>query len=64
MSHSAYTEKLVRRFKSIHHLDADDEAAIHELPLRVAHLRARQDIVREGDRPSRCCIVFDGLTCW
>jgi hypothetical protein len=37
MSHSAYTEKLVRRF------NADDEAAIHELPLRVAHLRARQD---------------------
>jgi CRP-like cAMP-binding protein len=64
MSQNRYTEKLVRRLKSVHHVDADDEAAIHALPLRVTELRARQDIVREGDRPSRCCIVFDGLTCW
>jgi CRP-like cAMP-binding protein len=64
MSQNLYTEKLVRRLKSVHTLGSAEEAAIHALPLRVMDLKAGQDIVREGDRPTRCCIIFDGLTCW
>jgi CRP-like cAMP-binding protein len=50
--------------RSIHRIDADDELAIHALPLRVVDYGAHRDIVREGDRPSQCCIIFDGMTGW
>jgi CRP-like cAMP-binding protein len=64
MSQNQYTQILVRRLKSVHNLGSEEEAAIHALPLRIMELKAGQDIVREGDRPTRCCIVFDGLTSW
>jgi CRP-like cAMP-binding protein len=64
LSHSIYTDKLIRRLRGIHRLDADDEAAIHALPLRVAQVPSRHDVVREGERPNRCCIVFEGMTAW
>src|ERR1700754_2939600 len=64
MSHPLYVEKLVRRLRSIHKITEDDKAAIHALPLRIQKLRSRQDIVRESDRPSRSCILFEGMTCW
>ena len=33
------------------------------LPIRVADLRADADIVREGDRPSQCCLLVEGFLC-
>ena len=59
-----YTEKLVRRLKSIHSLNAEDEVALHALPIRIQDIGARQDVVREGDRPSRSCILFEGMSAW
>jgi CRP-like cAMP-binding protein len=58
-----FVEKLIRRLKCIHVLDEEDEFAIRALPLRIERLPARNDIVMEGDRPSQCCIMFEGISC-
>ena len=46
----------LRRLDSIHALDQDDRDAVNRLPLQITEIKADQDIVREGDRPSRSCI--------
>ncbi len=33
------------------------------LPMQAQDLRADQDIVREGDRPSRSCLLIEGFAC-
>jgi CRP-like cAMP-binding protein len=57
-------ELFLRKLDSIHALDQDDREAVNRLPLQIASLKADQDIVREGDRPSRSCFLMDGLACW
>jgi CRP-like cAMP-binding protein len=52
---------LVRKLESVHPLTADEKQALLDLPIQVRDLDAGQDIVREGDRPSRCCLVLDGF---
>lgn len=54
---------LVRKLESIARLSDDERNAILNLPLRVQALPPRQDIVREGDRPSQCCLILDGWAC-
>ena len=49
---------------SIHTLDEDDREAINDLPLQINDIRADQDIVREGDRPSRSCFLLSGMAYW
>jgi CRP-like cAMP-binding protein len=46
-------------------LDLTDEetAAIRDVPVHIATVKADEIISREGDRPSRSFIVVDGLTC-
>jgi CRP-like cAMP-binding protein len=53
----------VRKLESIVALDENERAALLELPLQVATLRADQDIVRERDRPLRSCAVLEGFAC-
>jgi CRP-like cAMP-binding protein len=54
---------LIRKLDSIFLLSDEERSAVASLPLQVVHLRADQDIVRERDRPSRCCVVLDGFAC-
>jgi CRP-like cAMP-binding protein len=54
---------LVRKLDSIFPLTEDEKQALSSLPMQIAHLRADQDIVREGDRPSRSCVVLEGFAC-
>ena len=54
---------LVRKLESISPLTTEEEQALAELPMQVRDLGADQDIVREGDRPSRCCLLLDGFAC-
>jgi len=42
-------------------LSQDEEAALLNLPMQVETIRADQDIVREGDRPSRSCLILEGF---
>lgn len=58
------TDIFLSKLDSIHALDDDDRSAINRLPLQIVDLRADQDIVREGDRPSRSCFFLSGLACW
>ena len=60
----SYSQKLVRRLRSIHRIDDEDEAALLAIPLKIQEFGPREDIVREGDRPSRSCILFEGMTGW
>jgi CRP-like cAMP-binding protein len=55
---------LLRRLSSIATLDDDDRIAVDQLPLQLTDLKADQDIVREGDRPSRSCFLLSGMACW
>jgi len=54
---------LVRKLESIATLSDQERQAIERLPVRINHLDARQDIVRDGDKPSHCCLILDGWAC-
>lgn len=54
---------LIRKLESIATLTREECRAIENLPVRINVLEARQDIVRDGDKPSHCCLVVDGWVC-
>jgi CRP-like cAMP-binding protein len=54
---------LIRKLGSISPLTEDETRHILDLPLSVKEVGSDQDIVREGDRPSECCLVIEGFTC-
>ena len=60
---SPRTNPLIRKLENVFRLTDEERAAVANLPIQVADIRADQDIVREGDRPSHCCLVLEGLTC-
>jgi CRP-like cAMP-binding protein len=56
-------QALVQKLESIAVLSKREEEAIRALPLTVKEIGADQDIVRDGDRPSQCCVVVEGFLC-
>ena len=56
-------QPLIAKLESIAALSYEERQAIEALPVRVQTLRARQDIAREGETPSQCCIMLDGWAC-
>ncbi|GJE41491.1 Crp/Fnr family transcriptional regulator [Methylobacterium soli] len=54
---------LLRKLESIGALSPEEQKAIASLPATVQVLEPRQDIVREGDRPSRSFLILNGWTC-
>ena len=56
-----HTLPLIRKLESITTLSDTEKAALLRLPMQVRDLRPDQDIVREGDRPSQCCLVLEGF---
>jgi CRP-like cAMP-binding protein len=61
--HSQERALLVRQLDLIAALGAADRSVLNALPMRVRNIARDQDIVREGDRPSDCCLVLSGLVC-
>lgn len=57
------TTALIRKLESIAPLAPKEKAALLRLPLRLKAVAADQDIVREGDRPSDCCLLVEGFAC-
>ena len=51
----------VRRLESVTPLTPEDRDAIHALPVQTQDIKADQEFVREGDRPTRCFILLDGF---
>ena len=58
-----HIHSLIRKMESIVTLSDEERAALQRLPMQIQDLRADQDIVREGDRPTRSCLLIDGFTC-
>ena len=54
---------LVRKLESIAPLSDEERHAIVALPMMVRNLKADQDIVRDQDRPSQCCLILEGFAC-
>ena len=57
------TSMLIRKLESIAPLSDAERQAIESLPVRIHNLDARQDIVRDGDQPTHCCLILDGWAC-
>lgn len=55
------THPLIRRLESNAALSEAEKGALLNLPLIIREMAADQDIVREGDRPSECCLVLRGM---
>src|SRR3954452_24524582 len=55
------TETLIRKLESIGVLSEQDREAIASLPVQVRTLQADEDVVREGDVPSVCCLLLNGF---
>jgi len=53
---------LIRRIESVFTLTDDERQALKNLPMQLAVIKADQDLVREGDRPSRSCLILSGFT--
>ena len=54
---------LIRKLGSIIPLSEIERAALETLPMQVTTLKTDQDITREGDQPSRCCLILEGFAC-
>ncbi len=54
---------LIAKLESIFSLSDDERTAILNMSMQVQDLRADQDIVREGDRVSRSCLLIEGFAC-
>ena len=55
------TEPLIRKLESIAEISEVDREALASLPVQVRSLDADEDVVREGDAPSVCCLLLDGF---
>jgi CRP-like cAMP-binding protein len=54
---------LIRKLESVFTLTDDERQALETLPMQVNVIKDRQDIVREGDQPSRSCLILSGFAC-
>ena len=54
---------ILRKLESIFALTDAERDGVLRLPMQITYIRADQDIVREGDRPTRSCAVLEGFTC-
>lgn len=55
--------RLIRKLESIGELSGEDRVALARLPLEPRTFAVGTDLVREGDQPSHCCLVTEGLAC-
>jgi CRP-like cAMP-binding protein len=54
-------DRLVRQLETIAFLDEDEKRGLKALPLRIRDIAEDRDIVRQGERPTECCLILDGL---
>jgi CRP-like cAMP-binding protein len=55
--------RLIKKLESVTTLSEDERKSLLELPVKVTALGADEDIVREGDKPSQCCLLVEGFLC-
>src|SRR5215207_4743205 len=54
---------LIRKIESIFTLSDDERQTFEGLPMQVTAVGENQDIVRQGDHPSRSCLLLSGFAC-
>jgi len=54
---------LIRALNLLVELKPGDLAALRALPLRLATCQRDEDIIRQGDRPTQCCLLLRGFLC-
>ena len=54
---------LIRKLESIAPLSDDERQCVLSLPFAIRKVDTDHDIVREGDRPSECCLIVEGFAC-
>lgn len=52
---------LVCKLESITDLTEAEQKALLSLPMQVQDIPADQNILREGDRPTQCCLILEGF---
>jgi CRP-like cAMP-binding protein len=52
---------MIRKLESIFTLTDDERHALQTLPMQVVAIKTDQAIVREGDSPSRACLILSGF---
>jgi CRP-like cAMP-binding protein len=62
-SQNVHDNPLIRKLESVFTLTEDERQALETLPMQIAVIKDDQDIVREGDRPSRSCLILSGFAC-
>ncbi|HVX75148.1 MAG TPA: Crp/Fnr family transcriptional regulator [Bradyrhizobium sp.] len=56
--------KLADRLTSIADLSEDDLELLTKMPSTIGHFASHDQILRKGDKPSRCCLLLQGYLCW
>jgi CRP-like cAMP-binding protein len=54
---------LLRKLESEAELSEQEREAVLHLPVTIRHMQADQDILRDRDRPSQCCLILEGWLC-
>jgi CRP-like cAMP-binding protein len=54
---------VVRKMEAIFDLRDEERTALLALPIQINDIKARQDLVRFGDRPSRTFVLLEGFVC-
>jgi CRP-like cAMP-binding protein len=62
-SFNAEYSPLIRKLESAFALSEAERQALVGIPIQITSIRADQDIVREGDRPSRSFAILEGFAC-
>lgn len=57
------THPVIRKLEAVLPLSDEERKAILALPVDQRLIEAHQDIVREGDRPSRSFVILAGVAC-
>src|SRR5687767_1288385 len=60
---NGHLDPLIRKLESIAPVSDAEKRAIGAIPITLRDLKADQDIVREQDRPSQCCVLLEGFAC-
>src|SRR5918993_3107966 len=56
-------DRLIRKLESIAELSEASRQALRTLPLTPKLFAADTDMVRQGDRPTQCCLIVEGFGC-
>jgi CRP-like cAMP-binding protein len=54
---------LIRKLESIVDLSDQEREAVLVLPFTIKTVGEDEDLVRDGDRPSECCMIVEGFAC-